>query len=346
MSKQAKLSFTKGAEGNTYISEEVDGYLVMLHSAYEEMESELETVKGKLTGERGCFDAEQGQSMGSFEEECKACLGVEIKNEQLESELAKARRTIERLEASVGEDPNLDEVKKFYETQIETFKEKANNAQGAKEEVEGEKLKLQEEVNEYLKIIEELKKMNAEVKNASEIEEFYEEKVKGFEELVAHTKEAAANLQNEKAVLLEAKQQLEAEQLKNTSDGRAKICSEMFERTIDAAQGYADEAKAKMDAMFHTTKAEQDKLLHRANVRAFHVIREAKIKADELIVNAKGKSQEILSEAKEEHGKIRELIEKSSREYVAIASLESKNEMILCGRWEDDGIRRGKKRGD
>ena len=307
MSERAKVGFTKGANKNTYVSEEVDGYLVMLHGAYEEMEEELKSLKTESDKDKELFAKEK---------------------EQLKGELTQARQTIEGLEKAVNKVPNIESMREFYENQIESLKATVSTTQDAQAELRDENVKLKEDIEEHLKTVEDLKKTNADMKSISEVEEFYEEKVKGLEELVGRSKEEIHVLRIENETILEAKRCLEEEQLKYTSDGRARVYGELFERSANEAQGYVDDTRFKMDAMVSEAKEKQDGLLHQAQVSAFNIVREAKIKSDDLIEHAQRKSQSVLDEAKDEYNKIRELIEKASREYVAIATLKHKTESM------------------
>jgi len=274
-----KISFNRGAQDNTYLSEEVDNYLQMLHSAYEDMEKELKDLGNKTVNEK--------------------------------------------------------EMKKFYESQIEAFKNQVNKGLEAKANDEKEKTRLKEAAIEHLKSIEELKEevaknfetieklkeVKSEMQSADKMEEFYQEKVKKLEELVTLTKEEVGDLQKEKAALVADKERLEEKQLESTDAGRVKVYSELIERTIDVSQGYVDDIKTKMNTLASESKIQQEKALHQANINAFNVIREAKKEAEGLVESAKKESQEILGEARKEYSELRELIKKASREYVAIAAL-------------------------
>jgi len=286
MSEQTKISFTRGAQSNTYLSQEVDNYLQMLHSAYEDMEKELKDLGNKTVDE--------------------------------------------------------NEIKKFYESQIEAFKNQINKGLEIKSEDEREKLRLKEEADKHLRGIEELKEASSEhlktiaklreakseTQNTDKLEEFYQEKVKKLESLLAFAKEEVSDLQSEKAALEKAKEHLEEKQHENTDTGRVKAYSELIERTIDVTQGYVDDVKAKMNIMDKESKARQEKALHQANVNAFNVVRAAKNEAEELVEGAKRKKQEILGEAKKEYSELRELIKKASREYVAIVALPHQGELL------------------
>jgi Uncharacterized integral membrane protein len=256
MSEQAKVGFTKGVGGNTYVSEEVDGYLAMLHGAYEEMEGEFNTLKDKHA-----------------------------------SELAKEQKASQKLK---------DDNKKY----------------------ERQKEHLQKDIEGYLVTIESLKKEAQDKKNVSEIEEFYEEKVKGLEALIDNSREEIGNLKKEKASLEEAKRQLETKQIENTPESRAKTYSELFERASNTAQDYIDDATAQAEALVSKAKAEHEQILQQAHMQAFNVVKQAKTQADELVEDSQSKSRDILIETREEYDKIRELIGKASREYAAIASLK------------------------
>jgi len=286
MSEQTKISFTRGVQGDTYLSEEVDNYLQMLHGAYEDMEKELKSLESKTVDE--------------------------------------------------------NEIKKFYESQIEAFKNQINKGLEAKAADEREKSRLKEEADRYLKSIEELQEASSEhlktiaklreakneVQNTDKLEEFYQEKVEKLESLLVLAQEEVGDLQREKVALEEAKERLEEKQLESTNDGRVKAYSELIERTIDATQDYVDDIKTQMNSMANESKTRQEKALHQANVNAFNMIREAKNEADGLVESAKKKSQEILGEAKQEYSELRELIKKASREYVAIVTLPRQDKLL------------------
>ena len=348
MRKQETIKFSKGADDNTYVSDEVDSYIGMIHVAYEEMGGELNALNTEYVKDKGIFEKEKERLEKLLNEEREERFNIDAKNEQLEKscedqkekykntlakeqeanqilkdekeqiqqELIQAKKTIEELEKSFGEIPNLENMKKFYESQIKTLKDKLSSEREANVELEGEKLKLKENIKEHLKVIKELKKINADAKNISEIEKLCEEKVSGLEELVARLQEEIHALQTEKATIGEAKKRLEEEQFNNTSDGRAKAYGDLFERSADTAQRYVDETKAKMDAMLNEAQEKHDTLLDQAQVRAFNVVRDARIKSDELIEQATKDGRDLLNGAKDEYDKIRGLIKKASKEYV------------------------------
>ena len=348
MSEQAKMEFTKGADQTTYVSEEVDSYLAMLHGAYEEMANELNEVKATSSVDKKSFDevskslaeekAKSAIDKKSFdevskllkEEKEKAAKGKQsfdevnqsLKDEKAQalSELEKMKQLVAELEKAASEVPDIEGMKKSYESQIKNLEDKLDIEQIARGKADGERSKLQKEKEDNLKTITELKQVKEAMKKASEAEEFHEKKVKLLEELAARNREEVNNLQKEKEVLAIAKKQLEEEQLRNTQDGRTKIHNELFERATDTVEGYVNETNEQMKNLLSKTKEEQDELLNRAQVESFNIVRTAKTEAEEMLEQARQESQEVLAKTQEEYCKIRELIGQASMEYAQMAT--------------------------
>ena len=327
MSEQVKMDFTKGADQTTYVSEEVDSYLVMLHGAYEEIANELNEAKAKSSADKESFEevsksleekkAKSAKDKKSFDE---AKQSLKDEKAKVLRELEQTKRLVAKLEKAASEVPDIEGMKKLYESQLKNFKDKLDSEQVAKGEADDEISKLQEEKEDNLQTITELKQATKEMKKAAEVEEFYEGKVKILEELVGRNREEINNLQKDKEVLGTAKKQLEEERLQNTKDGRTKIHNELFERATETVDEYVKEADEQMKGLLSKTKKEQDELLNRAQVESFNIVRTAKTEAEEMLAQAKWESQDVLAKAQEEYRKIRELIGQASMEYAQMAA--------------------------
>ena len=293
MSEQAKVGFTKGVDEGTYVAGEVDVYIAMLHTAYEEMEKELKAVEDKSAKEqKEAPDIEEMKRL--YEDQMKQ---LKDKADSEKEAKHKAKREKDNLQAK------LDEKLKVIE-------------------------ELKGEAKEKLKVIEELKEEAKEIGRVSAVEGYYEEKVKDLEVIVNQGKENRQKLQETRDVLEETKKQLEEEQFKNTRDGRVKIYNELFERTIDTVESYVNDTKEQTEHLISETQKKQDEVLRRANLQSFNIVKEAKQKASDMLKQAQGKSQDVLNKAQNEYIKIRELIKEASVEYVELTTSRHETEII------------------